>query len=316
MDDEVTLPRRSSRAPTTRAVIGVDGALGSVIQNAIGARGLKLRHPEDSLDLTVPDLDSYDVVVNVCGPRVRPNLGWSDYLREHVGTSLAIARSMRAKSHLIHFSSAAVYGAYGRECVIGSFTPEAPTRFPNPSYAWAKLAAELAVRAICHERGVGLTVLRPAMVYGNEVASALNTLFSLARRGVILELTPKSVRQHCVHVNLLTRVIDRLAEIGPRSSVPLPVVDPFVFTNEEITDSLVRKHPRAVRFPAPLSMASAMLRHWPKFPEQDAPGMIASLAFLGLDNEFDWRPLFDVVHLSPAEFARERTLTPYLEANA
>jgi nucleoside-diphosphate-sugar epimerase len=292
-----------------RTVVGADGALGVMLVEALGAHGVTLRHPAESLDVRVPEVAGEDVVVNVCGPRVRPGLGWADYMREHVGTAVAIARAMRPASHLVHFSSVAVYGARGG--VVRADSPEAPSLFPNPSYAWAKLAGELAVRATCRERGVGLTVLRPAMVYGDGVTSAIDTLGALARRGVRLELKPAAVRQHCLSSALLVAILERVSARGPQERT-LIACDPFVFTNADV-DAVVGAKRGGVPVPVPLPWAEALMRRWPMFPDRDAPGALAAFAFLGLDNEFDWRDALGHLGIDPAEFTRERTLDPYLE---
>ena len=278
-----------------RAVVGADGALGAFLVTGLGARGVRLRHPAESLDARVPEIAEADFVVNASGPRVRPKLGWDDYLREHVGTASAVARAMRPKSHLVHFSSAAVYGARGG--LILADSPEAPMLFPNPSYAWAKLAGELAVRAICRERGVGLTILRPAMVYGDGVSSAIDTVAKLAQKGIRLDLRPASIRQHCVSSSLLLAILQRLAERGAQERTFI-ACDPFVFTNGDL-EAAVRTKRGGVALLAPLPWAEALLRRWPIFPDRDAPGALAAFAFLGLDNEFDWRGTLPYLGIDP-----------------
>jgi nucleoside-diphosphate-sugar epimerase len=217
---------------------------------------------------------------------------------------------MRPRAHLVHFGSAAVYGARGG--VIRAGSPESPATFSNPSYAWAKLAGEHAVRAICHERGVGLTVLRPTMVYGARVTSAIETIFSLARRGLRLEMKPASTRQHCLSFELLVEMLHRLRASGPRERA-LVACDPFVFTNADV-DAAVRARFRGVSVPAPLPWAEALLRRWPMFPDREPPGALAAFAFLGLDNEFDWRETFDLLGIDAERFSRSRTLDPHLAA--
>jgi nucleoside-diphosphate-sugar epimerase len=295
------------------AVVGAEGALGGLLCKRLGARAVALRHRSDVLDMRVPELEDADVVVNVAGPRVRPNLGWSDYLREHVGTAEAVARSMKKGSHLVHFSSAAVWGT--REGVIGPRTAEAPSRFSNPSYAWAKLAGEHAARAIAHERGVAITVLRPTMVYGPGVSSAMETLQKVAEKGVAIELLPRAGRQHCLHESLLVRTIEALAARGSRTNDPLPVCDPFVFTNQEMCDAVARRAGARVRAPVHVGLARDAVRSWPGFPERDAPGALASFAFLGLDVAFDPKPLFEATGLDPHDFRREITLDVHLGGN-
>ena len=297
-------------------VVGADGALGKILVAALGATGVRLRHPGETLDAVVPELAAARVVVNVSGPRVWPGLGWADYMREHVGTASAVVRSMPAGSHLVHFGSASVYGARPG-IVVGRDTPEQPESFPNPSYAWAKLAGEHAARALCRERGVRLSVLRPAMVYGPGVSSAMNTLFGLAGKGVVLDLVPREVRQSCLHVSLLVAVLRALTADGATPlDAPLPVADPFVFTNGELTAAVAAHHARSRRLtvPIPLAAAEAVLRRWPLFPDRDVPAALAALAFLGLDNVFDAAPILAATGLHAVDFARARTLDPYLAA--
>jgi UDP-glucose 4-epimerase len=297
---------------SVRVVVGADGALGKALVTALGAHGVGLRHPSERLDERLPELTEADVVFNVSGPRVRPGLGWADYLREHVGTSVAVARSMRPGGHLVHFSSAAVYGA--SPAVIRAETPEAPRLFPNPSYAWAKLAGEHAVRAIARERGLGLTVLRPTMVYGVGVTSALDTILSLAQRGVRLSLRPAGGRQHGLSLDLLVAILEGLAARGPQEIVLL-ACDPFVFANRDLEAAVAARH-RGLAVPAPVNVAEALLRRWPMFPDREPPGVLAAFAFLGLDNEFDWRHALRSLAIDAGQFSRERTLDPYLSGQS
>ncbi|MDP9036802.1 MAG: NAD-dependent epimerase/dehydratase family protein [Myxococcota bacterium] len=293
---------------TTRVVVGANGALGSLLGKFLGAKAIDLRHPGECLDAAVPDIAAADVVINASGPRVRPGLGWNDYLREHVGTAGAVARAMRPGSHLVHISSAAVWGA-GRGN-IGRGTSESPRSFPNPSYAWAKLSGELAARAVCAERGVGLTVVRPTMVYGEGVSSAIDTMFSLAKRGVLVELTPGEIKQHCLHVSLLHRAVEAIISRRMTSPEAVPLADPFIFTNRELYEAVARKH-RGVRVPVSVRAADTLLRHWPMFPDRDGPGALAAFACLALDNQLEWRGAFEALALDPADFGKDRTLTPY-----
>jgi nucleoside-diphosphate-sugar epimerase len=295
----------------SRVVVGADGSLGALLVGSLGARPVRLRHPAKTLDARVPEVADARFVVNVAGPRVRPGLGWDDYLREHVGCSLAVARSMPAGSHLVHVSSASVYGARGGS--IRADAAEAPSSFPNPCYAWAKLAAEQAVRAYCQAHGVGLTVLRPAMVYGGGLTSAIDTLAALRARGILLDLRPAGVRQHGVSSALLTAIVERLEAEGPQSG-PVLACDPFVYTNGELTAALAR--PGLVRVPVPLPLASAVMSRLPRYPDLDAPGALAAFAVLGLDCAFDHRGTFDALGLDEELFSRARTLDPYLRSLA
>jgi nucleoside-diphosphate-sugar epimerase len=298
-------------AGVNAVVVGADGTLGTLVCRELAVRGVSLRQPGDVLDRRVTEVADADAVVDVAGPRARPGLGWNDYLREHVGTTLAIARSMRKGAHLIHVSSASVYGA--RNETLTADAPEAPARFPNPSYAWAKLASEHAARALASERGLRLTVLRPPVVYGPGVEGGLDTLFRLASRGFALTLRPAGLRQHLVHIRLLLAAVARLIEKGAPARGVLVVADPFTLTNEALNEAVRARRPRALPVPVPLSLANAAIEKWPGFPDRDVPLKLAALGIFGLGTTFDVRPTFAALDIDPFEFARERTFDPYAE---
>jgi nucleoside-diphosphate-sugar epimerase len=285
-------------------VVGADGTLGRVLAERLGARPVLARCPDPLDDAPLAELEGVRVVVNAAGPRVRPDLGWRDYLREHVGVTSRIARSMARGSHLVHVSSTAVYGARGVSVEAGAV--EAPTLFPSPAYACAKLAAEHAARAIGSERGVKVTAVRPSMVYGPGIDSALSTLRRLARRGVGLRLTPAGVRQHLVHIDLLVAMIERLVQ-SPTDEPLVVAADPFVLTNEDLA---LRA---SVVVPVPVSSAWSMHRAL-LASLGVAPASLEALAVLALDCVFDSAPSLRALAIDPSAFARERTFDPWWNA--
>jgi hypothetical protein len=291
-------------------VVGADGALGGLLSDHLGGRRLAFRCPEGVPSHPLGDVHDARVVVNASGPRVRPGLRWSDYHREHVQGSLAVARAMRAGAHLVHFSSAAVYGGR-RAGIVGQDTPEAPLSFPNPDYACAKLAAEMAVRATCHDRGVGLSVLRPPLVYGPGILSAVSGLRRLSRRPLRLSLRPASLRQHLLHASLLKAGLEALVTGGPRCPEPLLLADPFVLTNADLSRPPARSRGAGLALAVPLDWATALVRRWPGHPARSAPGVLAALAALGIDLELDGRPTLARLGLRPEDFSRDKTFDRY-----
>jgi UDP-glucose 4-epimerase len=303
----------SAKAAPDVAVVGADGSLGRFLIGALsaqGARGVALRHASERLDATCDEVATADVVVNVAGPRVRPGLAWTDYLREHVGTAEAITRSMRAGARLVHVSSAAVYGTRPGE-VIDARSPEAPATFPNAAYAWAKLAAEHAARACGKERGLDVVVLRLPLVHGPGVDGAITSLVALAERGVTVSLSPEGLRQHLVHTTTLAsgmRALVHTAGEGPLpGDGPVLLADPVVHTSATL-NALFRRHARGpVRAPVPLAAAARLAARWPGFPAREPPGPLAAFAALAVDLELDWREAFERLGLAadPASAAVE-----------
>jgi UDP-glucose 4-epimerase len=288
------------------AVVGAAGTLGAILRERLDAVAVELRGTDPADERIIPELADADVVVNVGGPRVRPGLGWRDYFREHVGTTARVARSMRAGARLVHVSSTAVYGARGER--LGPASREEPTRFPAPAYACAKLAAESLARALGAERGLRVTVLRPSMVYGAGIDSALATLRRFHRRGVHLRLAPAHLRQHLVHVDLLASVVERVARgAAPLEARPLLVADPFVLTNADLAPAATR-----ARLPLVVDVrAAATLGRTMTSVVGAAPLALQALGVLGLDNEFDVEATWPAAAVDPRAFDRRSTFDAY-----
>lgn len=289
--------------PRAVAWVGADGALGASLAPALGAHPVPLRCPHLSDDGPIRELAAFDVVIDGAGPRVHRGLAWGDYLREHVGTAMRVARSMLPGSHLVFISSAAIYGS-GRGEVSASTAPR-PDTFPVPPYAWAKLAAEHAVRALSAERGLALTVLRPSIIYGPGAGGVLVSLRELARGGVRVSLLPGRTRQHLLHLRLFQRVLAALIAAPPPSETTAFVVaDPFVLTSAEINAAYLAAGPRAVPLPVPIGLMARATRRWQQRSGLGLPGPVAVAAMLGLDNAYDWQPCLASLGIDPGDFGR------------
>ncbi len=284
-------------------VVGADGTLGAFLVKGLGATGAVLRAPGTAEPEAPAAVRHARVVVNVAGPRVRPGLGWTDYVREHVGVSAALARAVGPGTHLVHLSSAAVFGGH-RGAVISPDTPEQPLSFPSVSYACAKLAAEGVVRGLCAARGLGLTVVRPPVVYGPGIGSALESFRRLAARGVRLQLRPDGAAQHNLHGALLLAVVRRLIERGPLGPRPLVPCDPFVTTNADLNAAVGT---RGVPLPVSLPLCTSVLARWPGWPDRSAPSALEAFAALGVDNTYDAHDAFARLGLEPSSFSRAAT---------
>jgi nucleoside-diphosphate-sugar epimerase len=290
-------------------VVGADGTLGALIVERLKARGVTLR----CKDMTREEPLQFErgaTVIHAAGPRARAGLDWADYFREHLGTSRTIVRAMQPGSHLIHLSSTAVFGARGMHLDCDS--PESPLLFPMPAYACAKYAAELAVRALCEEKGIKLTVLRLSMVYGPGIDSALESLRKMAARGIRLVLKPGSLRQHLLSVELLVHGLMQTCRCGALGPRPLILADPFSVTNAEINALIAHLYPKALPMAVPLDRFGKVAKRWKRMPEFKMTMPLASFAVLAIDNEFAWQPAFQAMEINPSEFQRACTLDRYL----
>jgi nucleoside-diphosphate-sugar epimerase len=296
--------------PSDTLVVGSRGTLGGLLVERLGAAGVDLRCADARDDRIVPEIAAAATVVNASGPRVRPGLGWADYVREHIGTTMTVLRSMRPGARLVHLSSTAVFGARG--CLLSASSREAPTLFPSPAYACAKLAAETTARALGRERGVTVRVLRPSMVYGPRVESALGTIRRLASRGVRLRLRPDTVRQHLLHEELLIQAVERAATTpaSPGETSVMLLADPFVLRNEDLAP------PAGGGVIVPVDVSTAASAHAALTPvlRGVAPAALEALAVLGLDNAFDVAPTFAALGVDASAFDKARTFDSYWAA--
>jgi nucleoside-diphosphate-sugar epimerase len=285
------------------AFVGADGALGSVLAPALAAHPVRLRSPDLTDRSPLPELAGRRVVIHAAGPRVHPGLGWGDYLREHVGTTTRVASSLAPGSHLVLVSSAAIYGS-GRGSVDAATAPD-PASFPAPDYAWAKLAAEHTARAICAERGVALTVLRPSIIYGPGAGGVLIALRDLARRGVRFVLDPPAARQHLLHLRLFEQVLRAvIASPPPARPATHVVADPFVLTTADVNAAIERAGRRAAVIPAPVSWVAKATRAWQSAGDRRAPGPFAVASMLVLDNAYDAGATLAALGVDAAPFGR------------
>lgn len=287
---------------TDVVVVGAGGTLGRELVRGLDAVGLEFR-ADRATAADDAQLAQASVVVNAAGPRVRPGLRWTDYFREHVGIANHVARSMKPHAHLVHISSTAVYGA--RTERLGPATKPEPERFPSQAYACAKLAAEMTVLAEAPSRGVAVTVLRPSMVYGPGIDSALETVRRLAHKGIALRFSPGRIRQHLVHIDLLRAVVRQATTRPTSGSRVLVVADPFVLTNEDLFVPDAR-----VPLVVPVGWLAA-LHTRVRTTRLPVPLSVEALAVLGLDNEFLPDDTFRELGIDATSFDRRHTFDPY-----
>jgi nucleoside-diphosphate-sugar epimerase len=280
--------QRGCLTPLDLAWVGADGALGSMLAPALGARPVNVRCAKFAENEPLAELQNVRTVVNGAGPRVHPGLSPSDYLREHVGTALRVARSMGEGSHLVLISSAAVFGS--RRGHVTEDTPPDPDSFPVPEYAWAKLAAEHATLAACAGRGVALTVLRPSIVYGPGAGGALIALRDLARRGLRVVFQPESLHEHFLHIELLRKVLENVVT-GQRPSTlrTYALADPFVLRAADMNEAFRAASRFAVPLPIPVGAVGQSIGHWRSKLGRAAPMSATVAAMFALDNVYEWK---------------------------
>lgn len=159
-----------ARTPDRIAVVGANGFVGRALSAAFAASGAKVipigRPAVDLLDpasmATLAALwgpgDAVIITAALTPDKGRDAAAFFKNIRmaEHLVAALAV----RPCSHLVYFSSDAVYE--GKEPVVSDLTPAAPADL----YGAMHLARELLFRDAASRAGIPYCVLRPCAIYG------------------------------------------------------------------------------------------------------------------------------------------------------
>ncbi len=178
-------------------VTGASGFVGSALCVALETAGWTVRRtvrpgvardaegtiPLDLAALSASGCDAallagVDVVFHLAGVAHRgASAGELQRLNRDATIALATASAAAGVAHFVFVSS----------LYAGAIDPASPVR-PGDAYARAKREAEQALLGAERERLLRVTVVRPALVYGDGVKGRLATLRRLARRGLLPDL--------------------------------------------------------------------------------------------------------------------------------
>ncbi len=304
-------------------IVGADGLVGGCLADALGGLRVVYRRPsaprEVHIDGAADAIAGARVVVNAAGFSARPGLSDEACAESHIGATRRLVPRLARGATLVHVSSASVLGvAAGR--ALGPDSPPDPDSAPFRRYAHIKLDAEREARALGAARGLRVTVLRPSNVYGPGGHGTLVTLAKLARRGVVLRIVPSAGRQHFCAGRLLGRVAkEAIARDGAGDGTWL-VADPFIMTNAELAADLrtlaARRGLRTRTLVVPAAAIGRVLRRGfrSSYAHLDVKTWGEVFGFVGMDVAYDARETYRALGIDPTEFEKDRTLTPFLEA--
>lgn len=129
----------------------------------------------------------------------------AEFRKTNVAGTLRLARACVTFGikRFIYLSSIKVNGEKTEE---RSFT-ERDRPNPKDPYAISKWEAEQALQKIAHERGIGLVVLRPPLIYGPNVRANFLQLMRLVDRGIPLPFSMIRNRRSFLYLNNLASAI-------------------------------------------------------------------------------------------------------------
>lgn len=123
--------------------------------------------------------------------------------------ALARAATVAGVRQFVYLSSVKVSGEKTQN---GSRFTANEVSNPKDAYGVSKAEAEKALRKICAESGMGLTVIRPVLVYGPDVKGNFRTMMAVIARGLPLPLGNINNLRSFVYVRNLTDLIVQATE--------------------------------------------------------------------------------------------------------
>jgi UDP-glucose 4-epimerase len=176
----------------------------------------------------------------------------AEYRRINVAGSAALARAAAAAgvSRLIYMSSIKVNG----EATAGAPFREIDAPAPLDGYGRSKWEAEQALSRIASDTGLGLTVLRPPLIYGPGVKGNVARLLAWIARGLPLPLAAVDNRRSLIYLeNLIDAILAVMRHPAPGRTYL--VSDAHDLSTPQLIRALARGLGRPPRlFSVPLSL--------------------------------------------------------------
>jgi UDP-glucose 4-epimerase len=152
-------------------------------------------------------MDGCDIVVHLAG-RAHMTSGNSRekyrVANELVTQRLANAAAQNGITRFVYLSSIKVNGESSNP---GLPIRQSDTPRPLDDYGRSKLAAELALQAICHDNSMEYVIIRPTLVYGQGVKANFSALISAVKRGLPLPIATVKNERSMIGINNLIDLI-------------------------------------------------------------------------------------------------------------
>jgi len=242
-----------------------------------------------------PLMDGCDIVVHLAGRAHMTSDNSQEKYRvanELVTQRLANAAAQNGITRFVYLSSIKVNGESSNP---GLPIRQSDTPHPLDNYGRSKLAAELALQAICHDNSMEYVIIRPTLVYGKGVKANFSALISAVKRGLPLPIaTVKNVRS-MIGINNLTDLIIA-ASTNPKAANQTFLASDGIDTS---TPALVRLiaaslNRRARIFPFPISILKLLAAVFGKSSAIDKLIGSLSVDISHTTKTLNWHPPFSI----------------------
>lgn len=199
----------------TVLVTGAAGFVGTRLAADLAAAGWSVRRADRaSMGEIGPSTDwraalaDCDAVVNLLARahHVGESGAEAAYRRANVDTALALAEAA-AKAGVRRFVQMSSIKVLGDASPPGHAFSETDRPAPTDAYGRSKLAAEVGLRDIAQQTGLGLVIVRPPLVYGAGAKANMRALFAAVARGWPLPLGAIDNRRSLIGLGNLASLV-------------------------------------------------------------------------------------------------------------
>jgi len=202
----------------------------------------------ESLDLT-----GVQTVVHLAGLAHTPRATESKFLAiNYEGTKALVRRAKEfGVKHFIFISSIGVNGLGKKVSYRFDDKPE-----PQESYAHSKLIAELAIKELCNDGGMGYTIIRPPLVFGKGARGSFGTLMKVAAKNYPLPLGLIRNKRSFVYIdNLISVIVQCILRPEKSFGQTFLVSDDYDLSTSELMRKLIVASGHSPRLlPVPVSV--------------------------------------------------------------
>ena len=211
---------------------------------------------------------------------------------ELVTQRLANAAKQNRITRFVYLSSIKVNGESSNP---GLPIRQSDTPHPLDDYGRSKLAAELALQAICHDNSMEYVIIRPTLVYGQGVKANFSALISAVKRGLPLPIATVKNERSMIGINNLIDLIIT-SSTNPKAANQTFLASDGTDTS---TPALVRLIAKSLNrqtriFPFPISILRLLAAVFGKSSAIDKLTGSLSVDISHTTSTLNWHPPFSI----------------------
>ena len=292
-------------------ITGANGFIGTHLCNELSNRNIGFRATARnanensyadfvSCDLETTEslnqlMDGCDIVIHLAGRAHMTSDNSQEKYRvanELVTQRLANAAKQNGIARFVYLSSIKVNGESSNP---GLPIRQSDTPHPLDNYGRSKLAAELALQAICHDNSMEYVIIRPTLVYGKGVKANFSALISAVKRGFPFPIaTVRNARSMIGINNLIDLIIT--SSTNPKAANQTFLASDGTDTS---TPALVRLIAKSLNrqtriFPFPISILRLLAAVFGKSSAIDKLTGSLSVDISHTTSTLNWHPPFSI----------------------